>query len=170
MNKTLADLKRDLTVGVSLTLTEAPGNAGHRYLGVKRYVIKTQTNGISLAADPAAKSGSFLDFPKASLLEYDGEMVRIYAPGRRPLTAREQAVLDNRPSRRPEYRAQVEQDCLTDGSTMYWKDREYWKTLEGGAFLYLNERQGGKRMDWNDNVIIDEAIKGDLILVYKVEK
>lgn len=58
--KTLADLKRALVPGATLTLTFAQYH--HRYIDTKRRVTSTQSNGVYL------EGGSFLQFPKAKEL------------------------------------------------------------------------------------------------------
>ena len=97
--KTLSDLKRDLKIGSRLVLTKAFAN-NHKYLGISRYIIKTQSNAVVLAEDKDAAKGSFLDLPPASLLEYDNKQITIYEPGYRELTAEEQKIKDNEPSRK----------------------------------------------------------------------
>lgn len=58
--KTLADLKRALVPGATLTLTFAQYH--HKYIGAKRHITSTQSNGVYL------EGGSFLQFPKAKEL------------------------------------------------------------------------------------------------------
>lgn len=76
--KTLSDFKRALTVGSSITLIDAPDMPDHRFLGLPRFVVKAQTSGVYLSTDKDAVTGSFLDFPAASLVEFDGDTVKIF--------------------------------------------------------------------------------------------
>ena len=167
--RTLADLKRELNIGDSLTLIEAPAWPNHRYLNVKRYVVKKQSNGIHLSPQKGAQKGSVLDFVNAKLTEYDGKEIRIYGAGHRRLTPEEQIVLDNRPSRRSENAELVENDIYTDGSTTYYMDLAYFKQK---GMEYLHSSRGTKRIDYNTAPfsIIDEQIKGNLHLRYSIEK
>ncbi len=58
---TLAELKRALQTGVSLTLVNAQGWNGmpHKYLNIPRKIEKVQTNAIKF------EGGSWLEFEKA---------------------------------------------------------------------------------------------------------
>lgn len=57
--KTLADLKRTLTVGTRLTLIDT-NMVGHKYLNITRAIEKVQTNSIKF------EGGSWLEFGKAA--------------------------------------------------------------------------------------------------------
>lgn len=162
--KTLADLKRNLKIGVAMTMTKAEGQ--NRLIGIKRYIVATQGNGIYLNADKEAKGGSFLDFPKASLLEYDGETLKIFDAGYRDLTPEEQAILDNKPSKRAENQKQAEIDMMTDGSTTFYMDKAYFD--EKDANWYWRETKGLYYV--RNGKMRDASIKGTLCLAYKIEK
>lgn len=169
MTKTLADLKRDLHTGRALTVTAYRFN-DHKHLNVRRFVVKVQGNAVELNADPTAKHGSRLDFPKATLCDYDGEKLVIYDPGRRPLTPEEKRVMDNAPSHRPENRKQVEIDALTDGSQMFWRDKAHFKQA-GMEHLFGCGTVRGQRLihdGQNDPTIEDDRIKGEMLLTYTV--
>lgn len=58
--KTLADLKRALIPGATLTLTFAQYQ--HKYIGTKRRITSAQSSGVYL------EGGSFLQFPRAKEL------------------------------------------------------------------------------------------------------
>lgn len=167
--KTLADLKRDLQIGACLTLTGGRDARNADKLNVPRYVVTKQGNGVGLSVDKTATKVSFLELPKASLVEYDGETVRVYESGRRDLTELERVVLDNEPSKRPENKQQLENDMLSDGSQMYWADKRYHKEL-GTEYLEGHEMVRGLRYDFNHKNIVDEKIKGELSLEYKLTK
>jgi len=78
--KTLADLKRDLVIGSTMTLISRYGQTEGENIGVQRFVVKKNTVGLYLNPDKEAKKGVFLDWPKASLLEYDGQTIKVYIP------------------------------------------------------------------------------------------
>jgi len=84
--KTLADLKRDLTVGKRLTMTfnrlADKNKAIRNRLGIPRKILRKQTKAIYLELEDSCR-GSFLELPQASLIEYDGKIIRIYEPGKR---------------------------------------------------------------------------------------
>jgi hypothetical protein len=159
--KTLADLKRDLKIGDSITLVESPKFP--KWLNVARYVIKKQGNGVYLSPDPKDNKGSFLEFANAKLTEYDGKEIRTYQPGHRELTEHEKHMLDNRPSSRPENKEIAERDIMCDMNRTYYMDKEYY---HNAGMDYLFTSSGTKHIDWNTNTIIDEQIKGSLELRY----
>lgn len=164
--KTLADLKRDLQVGMSITLVEAPTMPNHKFLNQKRYIVKKQGNGVYLNVDINAASGSFLEFTNAKLTEYDGNTIKIYKAGTRPLTADEQSILDNRPTNRPENKERIEMEIMTDTNGSYYLDKEYFSQ---NGMSYLFESGGTKRYNFSEGTITDEQIKGDLELSYLIE-
>ena len=100
--KSLADLKKDLCIGTKVKRLFGPKNNGDILT-----VTRTQSNGLWF-------NKSWLDFPPASLLDYDGKIISIYEPGNRSLTTEEQRIIDNRPIDKK----QSEIDMLSDGSTM----------------------------------------------------
>ncbi len=162
---TLAQLKRDLCKGKSLALVDAPTMPNHKNLNVKRYVVATQGNGVTLSPDVNAPRGSFMELPKASLVEYDGKTVKIYQGGKRLLTEEEQQVIDTMPSHQEANRELAERDIMTDGSTTYWMDKRH--TKEHQADWYW-ETSRGLRYDFNDKMMWDDSVKGQLELVYKL--
>lgn len=161
--QTLADLKRALTLGTAVTLIKAPFE--HRNLLTQRYVVKVQGNGIELSPDKDAKKGSFMDFPKAALLSFEDSSFTIHAPAQRELTAQEKKIMDNQPSNRPENKAQVEIDIMTDGSNMFHADRRYFKDQDAEYLEGFNTVRG-KRYGFNTKQITDEAIIGEPLFTY----
>jgi len=165
--KTLADLKRDLKLGTKITKTSHYGKTEGKLIGVERYVVKVKSNSIEFSKNKEDTRGSFLDYPKASLTEYDGETLKVYCSGLRDLTAQEQAILDNVPSRRPENAKQVEIDMLSDGSCMFYADKRYLKEMDS-EHLSGHETVRGLRYDWNKKKMLDDNMKGECILTYKI--
>lgn len=166
--KTFADLKRDLIVGRILTMTynsiEGSENINSR-LNKPRKIIKVQSNGIYIEIANTGK-GSFLDFPCASLVEYDGKVIKIYKCGKRKLTPQEKALIDNEPSNRKENEQLAINDALTDGSQTYWMDKKYYK--DNNAEWRWNWDKG-LRLDINDMKMWDKKIKGELDLQYTLK-
>ena len=170
--KTLADLKRDLQIGDKIVMTFNRLNieSKNKLLNVERYIVSKNTTGIKLNIDKDAKTGSFLDYPKkATLCEYDGETLKIYDAGIRDLTDKEKNILDNLPSKRPENQEAVYNEIMTDGSSFYWKDKAYLSDNDA-EYLTGYETIRGLRYDFNTKKIIDESIRGDLSLSYKLIK
>lgn len=168
--KTLADLKRDLQVGTAVEMVNFHNGQDipEKLQGI-RYVVKVKSNGVEFSKDKNAIKGSFLHYPKATLCEYDGENLRIYESGTRELTAWEKSIRDNVPSDRPENKEAVEWEARTDGSGFYWKDKAYYKENKA-EYLAGYETVRGLRYNYNDKNIIDDNIKGELSLVYKIIK
>jgi len=169
--KTLADLKRDLQVGDSITTIK--NEMKPDFVGKKRYIVKKQGNGIYLNEDKNATKGSFLEFKNAKLTEYDGENIRTYAVGKRPMTEEEKRVFNNMPSKRKENEERIKMEIMTDTNGSWYIDKAYCKE---NNMEYLHSSTGQtKRIDYNDlnngiYSIIDEQVKGDLELEYKIEK
>lgn len=168
--KTFTDLKRDLTVGRSLTMIyhenmETDERAKSR-IGQARFIVKKQTNGVYLNPDKTATKGSFLELPRASLVEYDGKIITVYGPSKRPLTESEAKILKDMPSHKKENEQQCVNDIMTDGSTMYWRDKAYLKANDA---LWYDETYQGKHYNHNDQLMIDYSLKGKKELSYKLE-
>ena len=158
--KTLADLKRDLKEGAVLTLTERNGEPRND----RKKVIEARAGGVSFATE---KDGVFtgkaaLDFPAASLLAYNGKNIVIYSIGERELTETEKALIANMPSHRQENAKQCEIDVMSDGSTMYWRDKAY--TKENNIEWYW------KDYNYQTKKRRDKQIKGAVSLKYKMEE
>jgi hypothetical protein len=164
--KSFASMKRDLQIGDTLTLVESPKMPNNTRLNVKRYIVGKQTNGLYLSADKNASKGSFLDFPNAKLVEYDGEEIRVYDPGTRPLTDQENRVWKNRPSQRPENKQQLEFDILSDTNILFWKDKQYFRNADMGYLHY----EKSSRFNFNSGkmTITDKQLKGELVLRYVI--
>lgn len=163
---TLSDLKRDLQIGDTLTLVEAPKMPNHKYLNITRYVVRKQGNGVYLNADKDAKSGSFLEFTNAKLTEYDGKTIKTFLPATRPLTDYEQRIYDNRPTSRPEMKERIEMEIMTDTNGSYYMDKAYFRE-NGCEYLMGGEVRGLYLLhDGHEVSIRDKQLKGDLELSY----
>jgi hypothetical protein len=165
--KTLADLKRDLNIGDSITLVNAPNLPNHKYLNIQRFVVKKQGNGVYLNADKNAKTGSFLEFANAKLTEYDGKTIKTFCEGKRPLTEQELRVFNNMPSKREENRERVELEAMTDTNGLYYVDKFY---LKENGMEYLMGSGTTKHIIYHEMMIRDEQLKGDLELSYVINK
>ncbi len=163
---TLAQLKRDLQVGKSLTMTfnslEEVSETIKSRIGKPRKILAIQTNGLTLEAEQTGK-GSFLELPYASLIEYDGKTIKIYKVGKRDLTDYEKSLIENEPSRRKENEQKAINDALTDGSQTFWLDKKYYSENDANwRWVWYK----GLRWDINENKMWDKKIKGDLDLEY----
>lgn len=153
--KTLANLKRELKTGRRLILKTRHG----KEINEGREITRTQSNGVCIRTDSDKKS--WLQYPKASLLEFDGATIRIYDKGGRPLTALEKSIRDNAP--KDDEQARI--DIMTDGSTMFWRGVRYYAE-RGALYLMGNRAQRGMRYDYNTGEVWDDKVKGVVVLEY----
>lgn len=156
--KTLADLKRKLTPGTKVILKTRFGTK----INQKREVIHQQSNCIIFKTSEGKKS--WLNYPKASLLEFTTNDFRIYGKGKRPLTPPEKAIKEGYEKIRD--KKQEERDLLSDGSTSYWQKLRYFQN-HNAEYLISNKSQRGMKFDYNSGLVWDEKIKGNIDLEYK---
>lgn len=156
--KKLAQFKRDAASGMSLELIERYGNKKlpERLQGVRK-VIKTNTVGVTLQDQKGNYSQLVLD--RASLVEYDGETLVIYDPGRRPVSEQEEKLLHEAEKIYKEYK-----DTYAGG---FWQVKRFFKEspcpwMRGTEFVK------GQKYEHNTGLVIDKHIKGEAILRYHV--
>lgn len=157
--KTLADLKRDASTGrMYMVMTERYGSTEiiERLKGV-RPVIKVNTVAITL--QNADGQSSDLRFNFASLTEYTGDSLVIYNPGVRDLTAEEKAELNRADAERKAYEQKYPY------SESYYHMKAFFKN---SPFPYLAGCETVKGKRYERGQIIDNQIKGEAILKYKV--
>jgi len=107
---------------------------------------------------------STLDIPQRSnLCVMEGNTLSIYLEGERDLTPEEKAIMDNE----PKDEKQDNIDMITDGSTMFWRRKYYYKE-HNADYLFVGEKQRGMRRNCNNNKIWDERVRGELSLKYEV--
>lgn len=167
--KTLADLKRELVIGKRLKMIY--NSCGAKLVGKIREVVKIQSNGVYFI-DPEAENaeelrqkgrGSFLEFPKATLLEITPNGFKIYNKGLRDLTKEEKSIKDGYEKIRD--KKQEEIDMLSDGSTSWWRKKRYYidNNME---YLMGHLTQKGMRYDYNTGKVWDDNVRGELSLEY----
>jgi hypothetical protein len=173
--KTAADFKRDMTIGKPVILRRRYNETAGNRIGTKRFLVKSNSVGFELSENAESKSGSFMDWPKTSLLEYDGKTATIYQSGLRPLTAKEKEVYKGQ----PQDAEQQANDIMTDGSTMFYRQKAYFKARPGFMHLFGCHRERGMLLKhgtqatidngtWSDWFIDDDAVKGEIGLVYEI--
>ena len=158
--KTLEDLKRKLQPGTMLILKTRFGKEVNK----KREVAKTQSNGVWLKRGENEKN-SWLDYPKASLLEVTDAGFKVYIGGLRPLTAKEQEIMVGYEKIRD--KKQEEIDLLSDGSTSYWQKVRYYKEHKA-EYLMGNKKQRGMIYRYNTKQVRDDRVKGECVLEYVI--
>jgi len=160
--KTLADLKRDAANGkIKLELIERYGKGEaefpERLRGI-RTVCRVNTVAIFLANENGMESE--LRFNSAKLVEYDGKSLIIYAAGERDLTEQERKILSDWQKIEDNY---YKRNPYGDA---YWKKKDYFKNCSC-PWLSGYEIVRGKYYTYKGK-ILDNQIKGDVILKYRV--
>jgi len=163
---TLAQFKRDASTGkMGLELLERFGKKSDDHYICP--VVEVCSKNVKLKK----KDGriSTLDLNYASLVEYDGETLKVYSVGLRELTDLEKSVMEGwkKITDTEEYKEQAYRDAMTDGSSTYYKDRHYFLNSPC-PYLYIDEKE--KRYDYNTGKVYDPKVKGNCILKYKVYK
>ena len=159
---TLAQLKRDLKEGTELKVVSHFLRSED--IGTIKTVVKVQGNGIFTTKEGTDQK-VFLELPTASLLDYNGESFSIYERRERDLTESEQMLIDNMPSKRPENKARLEMEIMTDTDGLYWKDKAYF--AENDANWYY-ETSKGKRH--SNGKMKDNSIKGQKLYTFSIIK
>ncbi len=134
-----------------------------------RTIHKIQTNGIYLN-DKSTRSGtSWLEFPPASLMNIEESdtyiTVQIFNPGIREMNEDEKKNLE------AFQKAEAEYEKENPYSDSFWFAKGWinkcstpWISFLGGKTKGKQAAQGG-----NYGMIMDDSIKGEMILEYKVE-
>jgi len=166
---TLADLKRDATLGkIKLELIERYGQTGEtippRCRGIRK-VIKT--NSVEMTLETTDGQKSYLRYPAAGLMEYDGEMLTIYQAGERELTDEEKRIEDEFRRMQSEY---YEKNPY---GNFYWHSVEYYKNSKA-PWLSGSKPVKGKCRTYNNihengyGMIRDNRVRGEAILKYRI--
>lgn len=157
--KTLSDLKRDLTPGLKLILKHRNG----KEINEERTVIRTDTAKIEFMRSYGLPI--VCEWPKASLLDYDGKTIKIFDAGLRELTDEEKKIRENEPKDEEQSRI----DIISDGSVMFYRRKAYYHGL-GKDYLRGHEQQKGLYLTFIDKkpMIRDDSIKGAVSLVYEI--
>lgn len=174
--KTRAELFREAKAKeITLELIERFGSRDIKEkLQGKRTIGKVQSNGFYLINKDGDKS--FLELAKASLMEYTGEELRIYAPGYREMTEKEKQVMQEweKIANTKNYQEQSRVDLLSDGSTTYYMEKRFF--IDKKMEYLMGTGNGTKKLifskyyDNEKECIQDDNTKGDVILIYKVER
>jgi hypothetical protein len=163
--KTLNDFKNALSVGSKWKLLEKFGTK----IDSLREVVEAHPEYIKFKALDESKAGR-LDFPKATLLDFDGKKAIIYGAGYRDLTAEEKRIIEAEPKPTQQ---EAESDMIADTNYGYWAKKRYYQTT-AKDYYYLSgwKEQKGKYKTRQDDkeVIRDDDIKGKVALVYEKVK
>ena len=161
----LAHFRKSVTAGTVCVMTYLNGEKLDP--PSPRKVIKVRSADIIFEREGKP---SYLQLPPASLIEWDGETLRVFEAGLRLLTDAEDAIRKNAPSRRPENKALLEAEMLSDGSSLFYADKSYYA---GSPCPYLNgidEVKGCRLVHRNGGEWIeDNKIKGTHRITYHFE-
>lgn len=169
--KTKAEFLRDIkTSNIKLRLV---GGMNYDWIKEKRpsnlkarRVVKVQSNALYLEGKENNGKGSYLEIPPASLMEYDGNVLNIYLAGVREMNAEEKA--NERAAKLERERYQRENPYCDD----YWHMKDFYRNCSTPWIYYGNGTIKGKRAAQGSDYgkIIDNAIKGELLLQYVIER
>ena len=172
--KTKAQLLRDLkSKNITLELVERFGSKNiNDSIKGKRKIGKVNTSGCTLINKEGKKSE--FTIPKASLIEYTGDYLKIFTSGYRELDEKEKRILKewDEIANEEDFKKRSMYDALTDGSGTFWQKRRFFENKNA---LYLFTPQNGKRLDYSrmsqdePKCLMDPNVKGDMILMYKIE-
>jgi len=166
--KTLAELKREAKTGkLSGELIYWHGNEIPNRLKGKRKIIDANTVGVFFLNADGKKSE--LRVEAASLIDYDGEKLTTYRAGLREMNEEEKAVMAEwgKIEETEKYQKQLNYDLLTDCSITFWQKKRFFEE-KGFQYLFGSEFSKGKKRDYNTGLIIDNKIKGEKELEYKI--
>lgn len=167
--KTLADLKKDAKSGKlsAEMIIRCGSNEIIERLQGRRKIVDANTVGIFFQNKDGKKSE--LPLPYASLVEYDGNTIKVYRPGFRDLNATEQSALDewNKIAETEKYKEQAANDMMTDGSQTYWQEKAFFEK-RNLKYLMSCSPENGLRYIAKDSKIQDKAIKGEIDFLYNV--
>lgn len=163
--KTLAELKREANSGkITLEIVYRYGKEIPERIQGERKIAKVNTVGMVLVKADGTESR--LELGAASLIEYDGETLTIYDPGKRELTAEEQAIYNGWLSKQEEI---IKNNPFAD---TYWQEIGYYEQHKGFEYLRGCDKVRGKRLTHQGRkpIILDDKIKGEKALQYIVRK
>ena len=173
MKKTLAQLKRDAKAGgMVCELVERYGETGDKIperLRGERPVIGANT--VAIIFKNADGKPSELHIERASLVDYEDDIITVYTYGTRPPTPEEQAVLDEwqKITETPEFKEKSRIDAMADYNACYWQKKRFfedhncpWMAGWGGIDEY------GKAYEPIRGVVRDVNIRGDVGFKYRI--
>lgn len=130
-----------------------------------RSIVKVQTNGFYFEGEENNGKGSWLELPPASLIEYNGKTLNIYNPGIREMNDEEKANALKADIERKRYE---EANPYNDS---FWHMKSFYKNCTTPWIYFGNGEIKGKKAAQGSDTgkIIDNSIKGNLVLQYAIE-
>ena len=144
----------------------------HDHMNCFRAVSKVQSNSVAI-------SGSWLDFPNAKQMDYDGKIIKIYGVGHRELNIIETNALAewNAITETEKYKADAYYDAMTDYSGTFYQEKSFWNS-KGLPYMFGVDEHGGKyKVDhyfsngirYDGIFIRDNSLRGELIFSYEIK-
>ena len=164
MRKTLAQLKRDANTGkLSAELVYRFGeDIPERLRGVRPI---TGSNSVAIFFRNANGQESECRIRRSALCEYDGETIKIFGYGKRPLNETEKQAFSAWEREEEAYKERNPNWIYGNG--LYWKKKDYF-CKRGIDYLLGFEFVNGKKYDFNTGEVFDMDIRGALELEYKI--
>ena len=130
-----------------------------------RRIVKVQSNAIYLEGTENNGKGSYLGIPAANLVEYDGDTLKVYDAGIREMNEEEMRNC----KRADEERRRFQQE--NPYSDDFWHMKHFYQEcstpwIYTGMDKPIKGKKAAQGSDYGK--IIDNAIKGTLIIEYKV--
>lgn len=147
------------TEALSLELIEwHGGDVPERLKGIRR-VLWPRSYGFDLMC--MNDTISELRIESAKLVDCDGNYLTVFKPAERPLTEEEQNILQEWKQREEEY---FKYNPMGDS---YWKKKSFFANSQ---YPYMDgfTKNSGKRYLSHNNTVLDNSLKGDKVLVYRM--
>ena len=178
MKMTLAQLKKDVTTkNLYGTLIERFGETDESQFPERLRGERpiTKANSVAIFFRNADGRGSECRLKRASLTEYTGNTLTVYAPGFREPNERERQAMEawEEVTKTEEYQNRAYVDAMTDGSSTYWQHKKFFQD-RGLEYLLGYEESQGCKLDFNRRnqgesaYIRDNSIRGEVELKYSI--
>lgn len=133
--------------------------------------LMKRASGNRLIFENADGRESDLKIERASLVDCDGEKLTVYHYGKRPLNEEERAIMDawKKVTETEQYKKDSYYDAMTDCNLTYWQKKRFFSE-KGHGYLMGFDFEKGRKLDFNDGMIIDQNIRGDKIMEYRIIK
>lgn len=155
--KTLAELKRDLKPDMKIKCVIH--NIRPQRVGEVTTIREVRQSGFM------QDNGRFIEFPLASLLDYDGKTFTVYSTGERDLTEYEKEMLDKLHNcYTPE---DSEADAYTDTNICYYKEQSFARDNDVEYLLGFNYHKGLK-YNFNTGRMLDNKLKGIVYYAFEI--
>lgn len=169
MALTLAQLKRDAKNGFisGEIVSYFGGKEIPEMLRGIRKIVDSNSMGIKFRNTNGEISTLYVKC--ASLIEYTGDSLTTYSAGIREMTQEERDIMNawNKIAETKEFIERQEWDAVSDGSSTYYQKKAFFHNSKC-PYLFGTTEICGKKRDYATNMIIDNSIKGEIKIQYKI--